>query len=295
MDKMNQAMKSEISSGTLTAVVNHYGAELCSLKNKAGIEFIWQADNTIWPRHSPILFPIVGRLKNDSYNYNGSSFSMSQHGFARDKVFELISQSSNKITLSLKADTDTFKKYPFNFELLITYLLDENSLGVSYFVTNIGEAIMPFSIGAHPGFCCPIDNNEQFEDYEIIFSENENLEIALLQNGLFNGDKKLLSANCDRIKLNGETFLNDALVFENLKSQFVALQSKKSNRYVKLSLKGFPYLGIWSKPGAPFVCIEPWCGKADSLNASGNIIEKEGIIAINPVEIFNCSFTIYVG
>lgn len=288
-------MNSEITNGTLTVIVKKEGAELISLKDNDGTEFMWQGDKSIWPRHSPVLFPIVGRLKNDIYSIDDNIFSMPQHGFARDKDFELKRHSTNEIVFSLKADVETLKKFPFNFELLISYSLNAKSLAVKYTVINLSEIKMPFSIGAHPGFCCPVSKNETFDDYEIRFSENEKLETALLQNGLFNGKKKMLDFNSNLIQLNNETFINDALVFENLRSQFVTLQSKKSSHYVKVSLIGFPYLGIWSKPGALFVCLEPWYGKADSIDANGNIFKKEGMIILNPSEAFNCSYSIEVG
>ncbi|MEO8146031.1 MAG: aldose 1-epimerase family protein [Bacteroidia bacterium] len=287
-------MESVITNGQLTAIIKHHGAELCSLKNKDGVEFIWQADKVIWGRHAPVLFPIVGKLKNDSYTYNDDKYSLSQHGFARDKKFELTDITSNKVSFSLKADDETISKYPFRFELLIIYALKENSINVLYEVLNNDRGEMPFSIGAHPGFCCPISKDEKFEDYEIRFSDNEKLETALLKEGLFNGEKKLLAANDNVIKLNADTFINDALVFENLKSTHVILHSTKSKHFVELSFKGFPYLGIWSKPGAHFVCLEPWCGKADSVTHDDNIMNKEGIIILKPGKHFSCSYNIKV-
>lgn len=288
-------MKSIIKNNKLTAVINHHGAELSSLKNSNGIEFIWQADKAIWGRHAPVLFPVVGKLRDDSYTYEDKKYSLPQHGFARDKDFKIINILEDEIKFSLKSDEEVLKKYPFEFELQINYKLHGNKLTVAYTVINNDEIPMPFSIGAHPGFSCPIGNDEKFEDYEITFSAVEILETALLQNGLFNGERKLLSASGNSIQLDAGTFANDALVFENLQSEFVSLCSTKTKHFVKMSIKGFPYLGIWSKPGAHFVCLEPWFGKADSTDENGNILNKAGINIINSQQIFHCSYEIEVG
>ncbi len=286
-------MISKISNDQLQVEIKHFGAELCSIKNNAGIEFLWQAEK-VWPRHAPVLFPIVGRIKGDVYHLNEQAYSLTQHGFARDKNFEKVNSTTNEITFKLCADDDTLSKYPFQFELYITYRLQKNILEVYYKVCNFSESVMPFSIGAHPGFCCPINTDEQFEDYEIVFSENELLETALLQSGLFNGEKEVLHSNQKSISLTKNTFDKDALVFENLRSSFVSLHSKKSGAYVKVSLDGFPYLGIWSKPAAPFVCIEPWCGLADSTTSDGNLFDKKGINLLEPKQVFERSYTIEV-
>lgn len=290
-------MKSIINNKYLTATINHHGAELCSLKNTEGIEFIWQADKTIWGRHAPVLFPIVGKLRDDLYTYANNKYSMPQHGFARDKMFELVSENNtgnSEIIFSLKADHETLGKYPFNFELIISYQLLENQLLTTYKVLNNDSSSMPFSIGAHPGFCCPISSDEKFEDYKIQFSEKEKLEVALLNSGLFSGEKFLLNEQADEIKLDEKTFIKDALVFENLKSDYVTLRSTKTNHFVKMGIKGFPYFAIWSKPGAAFVCLEPWFGKADHSDHEGNILKKKGINILEPEQSFTCSFEMEV-
>lgn len=286
-------MISKINNEQLTVEIKHAGAELCSIKNNKGIEFMWQAE-PVWPRHAPILFPIVGRLKNDLHSIAGNDYILTQHGFARDKTFELVNSVANEITFLLSADEETLSRFPFKFELYVTYTLLENIVAVNYKVINKSETRMPFSIGAHPGFCCPINSNESFEDYEMAFSENELLETALLENGLFSGENEVLNKDGKNIPLNKNTFDKDALVFENLKSKHVSLQSKKSGAFVKMSLDGFPFLGIWAKPAAPFVCIEPWCGLADSTDANGNLFEKKGINLLEPGKEFNRTYTIEV-
>ena len=286
-------MISKLNNDHLTVEIKHAGAELCSIKNNKGMEFLWQAEQ-VWPRHAPILFPIVGRLKSDGYTIDGKDYFLTQHGFARDKTFELVSNTANEITFLLSADEETLSRFPFQFKLHVTYTLKENTLIVRYKVINKSKTIMPFSIGAHPGFCCPIRTDEKPEDYEMVFSENEMLETSLLQNGMFSGKKELINLNGKNIPLTKNTFDKDALVFENLKSKHVSLQSKKSGAFVKVSLDGFPYLGIWAKPAASFVCIEPWCGLADNDNSNGNLYEKKGINLLAASQFFERSYTIEV-
>lgn len=286
-------MISKINNEQLTVEIKHAGAELCSIKNSKGLEFMWQAE-PVWPRHAPILFPIVGRLKNDLHSIEGNDYILTQHGFARDRTFELVKNTANEITFLLSADEETLSKFPFKFELYVTYTLLDNIVEVSYKVINKSETTMPFSIGAHPGFCCPINADEHYEDYEIVFSQKENLETSLLKNGLFTGEKEVLNSNGKNISLTKNTFDKDALVFENLKSKHVSLQSKKSGAFVKMSLDGFPFLGIWAKPAAPFVCIEPWCGLADNTLANGSLYEKKGINILMPGSEFNRTYTIEV-
>ena len=287
-------MQSTIKNNFISVNVNHFGAELCSIKSKEGIEFMWQADSKIWPRYAPILFPIVGKLKDFMYEHKRSKYTLPQHGFARDKTFFLKSVSDDFVVFYLNSDIDTQAVYPFEFELMVSYGLIKNKVIIEYKVTNFGSDVMPFSIGAHPGFRCPIADDEVLEDYILKFSDKENCEAMLLEGGLFSGKTIPFLNNEDKIKLTKNTFDADALVIENFKSKYVSLHSNKSEHSVKVSIEGFPYLGIWSKPGAPFVCIEPWHGLADSNNASGALEDKKGIILLQPQKEFTCTYTIEV-
>lgn len=283
-------MQTTIRNHQLEISIQHKGAELSSIKNSAGREFLWQADANFWPRHAPVLFPIVGRLKDNKYTHNRSTYSLPQHGFARDKMFYKKSVSDDFVVFYLNSDVETQLHYPFEFELMISYALIKNRLIVEYKVTNFGMEVMPFSIGAHPGFCCPIDADEKFEDYTLKFEKAENLKRKLLVDGLFTGEEMPFLTNDSEVKLSKALFEKDAIVVQNFQSNFLSLSSAKHT--VKVGIAGFPYLGIWTKPGAPFVCIEPWFGLSDKVAASGNLNEKEGIQILDPQKEFSCSYTL---
>ncbi len=287
-------MQTTISNNFISVNILHKGAELCSVKNKSGIEFIWQADGKFWPRHAPILFPIVGKLKDFSYQHKRSKYTLPQHGFARDKNFFLKSVSDDFVVFYLNSDVETQISYPFEFELIVSYGLIKNKVIVEYKVSNYGSELMPFSIGAHPGFCCPIAPGEKFEDYKLQFEQVENLDAHLLEGGLFSGKTEKCLNNSNEIRLNENTFSKDALVLEGAKSKYVTLQSTRSAHAVKVAIEGFPYLGLWSKPGAPFVCIEPWFGLSDHVDANGVLQDKKGIILLEPKKEFSCSYSIEV-
>ncbi len=285
-------MQSTIQNNYLTVSINHKGAELCSIKNNEKLEFIWQADEKFWPRHAPILFPIVGKLKDFKYQYKRSTYTLPQHGFARDKNFFLKSVSDDFVVFYLNSDVETQEVYPFEFELMVSYGLIKNKLIIEYKVSNFGADVMPFSIGAHPGFCCPLLPGEKFEDYKLVFDEKETLECSLLEGGLFSGKTQRFISNTNEIELNAKTFEKDAIVLQNFKSKFITLQSTKSKHAVRVSIDGFPYLGLWSKSGAPFVCIEPWFGLADSVDAAGNLETKKGIVLLESQKNFSCTYSI---
>jgi galactose mutarotase-like enzyme len=279
----------------LKVSVKAAGAELTSLFNKKNShEYLWNADEKVWGRHAPILFPIVGKLKDQKYTYEGQEYTLPQHGFARDLNFEEIEKSSNSVLFQLSVNELSLKNYPFKFLLEVKYELLESTLSVSYIVRNLDSKPLPFSIGAHPGFNCPLGDNEQYEDYYFEFEKEEELSTWLLKDGLLSGETKSLGKT-NKIMLSKELFQNDALVFKNLKSEMVSLKSTKSDNTLELNFPGFPYLGLWSKPGTnQFVCIEPWCGIADSVNASGNIIEKEGIRILEIGKTFECGYQIKI-
>ncbi len=268
-------MKVTISNKVLSATIHTKGAELVQLQ-KDNVNYIWEIDTNFWNKTSPILFPIVGALKDDSYQYDGKTYQLPRHGFARDLNFEIVKQLDHQIIFELNASEITFPSYPFDFKLLIAYTLQENKLVIEYFVRNQTDTILPFSIGAHPAFA--IDGN--FENYQLIFSEDMEFETHLLENNLFSGKTEKLGKG-NTLKLNNERFKNDALVFKNTQNISILLQKNNKN-ILKITPDYFSYLGIWSKPNAPFLCIEPWCGLADSQNHNGNITEKEGINVLQP-------------
>ena len=264
--------------------IKRKGAELCSVIGNDGTDFIWQAES-VWPRHAPNLFPIVGSLLDHEYTYEGESYSLSHHGFARNLDFDMLHQSEHSICFVLQQSDETLQSFPFNFTLLITYRLDGNALKQIFRIINTGDSAMPASVGGHPAF-----NAKNIEDYEIVFGEDETVKSNQLSGPYINDEEVDVIKNRS-IQLDKHTFDNDALIFQNLHSRFVSLKHKLSNHEVKVDISGFPYLGIWAKPGAPYVCIEPWQGLADYTSHNKNILEKKGIVTIEKEEELERSFT----
>lgn len=260
-----------LSNTKISASINTLGAELIRLE-KENQNYIWTIDEAFWNKTSPILFPIVGRLKNDSYSINEKTYELPRHGFARNFEFEVANQTENTVVFLLTENSETLKQYPFQFELRLKYELIENSLKISYSVLNKSQDIMPFSIGAHPAFAI----EDSFSDYSLQFNEAEEFVSYELENEQFSNSFRKINSENGQINLDYSLFEKDALVFKHLKSNKLTL-SKKNQPYLSVEFKDFPYLGIWTKPNAPFLCIEPWCGLADNINHNGNIYEKEGI------------------
>ncbi|MDI1306154.1 MAG: aldose 1-epimerase family protein [bacterium] len=282
-------MKTVIKNSFLTATINSFGAELCSLKNNENKEYIWEGNPDFWGKHSPVLFPIVGTLKSNSYRYNETEYHLSRHGFAREMDFELVNQKENSVTFSIQSSEETLKVYPFIFELQITYTLDENSLSIEYNVINNGKSKMPFSIGAHPAFALA----GNFENYAIQFEKEESLEYYLLENDLISNQTRTLESENKLVPLKYELFENDALIFKRLESNSVTILENKKP-FLKVSFEDFPSLGIWTKINAPFLCIEPWFGYSDTNENSGNLFEKEGIQILEENKTFRSEFNIEI-
>jgi galactose mutarotase-like enzyme len=283
-------MELQLRSNQLTVKIKEQGAEMCSVTNKKDIEFVWQANEKIWPRHAPVLFPIVGKLKENKYEFDGQSYQLGQHGFARDMKFKVVERSDTKCTLELQSDSKSKKQYPFDFSLKIIYELSNNELTTRYQVENKGAKKMFFSIGAHPGFRCPLEANEKFEDYYIEFEHDTFLQ-TVLQDGLRSSTNKVLPLVGKKLYLSENLFDEDALVFENHQISKISLRSSKSDHKITMECKDWPYYGIWSKKGCTeFVCLEPWYGIADREDTTGELSKKEGIITLDPSQKFDCSF-----
>lgn len=275
-------MLATLENNKLKIKVESFGAQLKNLilkKNKK--DYLWDGDPKYWQRRAPVLFPIVGRLKDESYLYQGKKYQMSQHGFARDKEFELAEKGKDFLAYILESDQETLAVYPFKFKLKIYYQLENNNLKISYEITNQDSKKIYFSIGAHPAFKWPFAAGDKKKDYYLEFEQKEKTANHLLDSGLLNHKKELLLDNQQRLELYPEIFENDALVFKNLTSDKISLKSKNSKHKIELSFADFPYLGIWSQSAkAPFICIEPWQGIADSIDSSGRLEEKEAIISL---------------
>jgi len=274
------------------------GAELTSVQYN-GKEMLFQGakvldsnGNIYWKRQAPILFPIVGQLKNSQTQIEGEIYEMSQHGFARDMDFEEISKTENKHHYMLKYNEETLKKYPYKFELHVIYEIIGDTLTVTYKVKNIDDKTIYFGLGGHPAFNCDYSNGE----YEIAFSENEDkIEFLKLKNGLIDTEKAQNILQDNKIYLKEDTFDNDAVIMKNLKSNKVVLQNHETNQKIlELDFTGFSYLALWSKKGAPFVCIEPWQNTADRIDSTQIYKDKEGIIELPKDKEYKCEFKIKI-
>jgi galactose mutarotase-like enzyme len=277
--------------------INSHGAELSSFirKDLGELEYIWEADPAVWGRHAPVLFPIVGRLPQDEFSYQGQTYSLGQHGFARDQEFQVLDHSGTAVAFELRANEESRRKYPFDFVLRITYRLAGTMLTIGWEVENPGTGELLFSIGAHPAFRCPLVEGETFEDYDFVFDQPVTVERHLLEGGLLNGKTAALLEEQDTLPLSYPLFADDALVLKHFDFTHVTLRSRRSGRGVRVRFDGFPFLGLWTKgANAPFVCIEPWHGIASSTTDSGELADKEGILTLGPHQQFLTSYSITV-
>ena len=283
-----------LSNEVLSIEIAAKGAELQSiyhLQNK--IEYLWSGDSKYWAKKSPVLFPIVGGLKNSQYRYNGNAYQLGRHGFARDNEFNVLERTPDSITFSLRSNEQTKIVYPFDFLFEVKYSLQDSQLTVAFIVENTGENELLFSVGAHPAFAVPIDKNLKYEDYYLLFNKTENAgRWPLSTDGLIEAKSVPLLENDAKLPLNKELFYKDAIVLKHLKSNSISIVSDKSANGIKVSFDGFPYMGIWAARDADFVCIEPWSGIADNVNSNGNLTDKDGIIKLPPNQIFEAAYKI---
>jgi galactose mutarotase-like enzyme len=268
----------------LRAVMAPKGAELQSLLHKAtGIEHMWSGDTTYWGKYSPVLFPIVGSLKNDTYIYRDKSYSLPRHGFAREKIFKEESISSTEAVFTLTHDLQTLAVFPFKFILKLRYRLNEASLSCTYEVENPGTEDLLFSLGAHPAFAVPfLTTGTAYNDYYLQFSKDESLLRWKLKDGLISDKTSLLANSNNRLDLSAELFYEDAIVLKNMQSNTITAGCNKHEHGFHFSFCDFPFFGIWAAKDAPFVCLEPWCGIADSIFHNQQLENKEGIQHLPP-------------
>ncbi|WP_317133573.1 MULTISPECIES: aldose 1-epimerase family protein [Antarcticibacterium] len=255
-----------IQNEFLSIAVKDAGAELCSLKNlETDTEHIWQADPEVWSSHAPNLFPVIGVLKDGEYIYEGEKFPMPKHGIVRhNENLQLQESTENSLLFALTYSEETLKQYPFKFRFSIEFILEEKTLKVSHSVHNLDEKPMYFSLGGHPAFNAPLYEGEEYEDYFLEFDKKMDLKSYVLnEEGLISNSTKSILQNDNVINLHKHLFDEDALIFQNIASRSVALKSKKSGLVLTVDYRDFKDLGIWAKPGAPYVCIEPWLGMAD--------------------------------
>jgi galactose mutarotase-like enzyme/nicotinamide riboside kinase len=294
----HRPMHYTLSTPACRATFATHGAELTSLVTPDnGLEYIWAADPAVWARHAPVLFPLVGRLPKDAYRYGGRDYKLPQHGFARDQEFAVVRHSTTELVFQLHHDETTRAVFPFSFELTITYTLHDAQLTVRWDVRNpAADQPLLFSIGAHPAVRCPLLPGEAFEDYYFEFDHPVTLKRHLLKGGLLTGQTAPVLSEERELPLSYELFSDDALVFKHYDFNRLVLRSRRSERFVRFRFDGFPYLGLWTKgPGAGFVCVEPWYGVASPDGQPGELSEKEGILTLEPGQVFTASYTIEVG
>ncbi|MGZ8559166.1 MAG: aldose 1-epimerase family protein [Chitinophagaceae bacterium] len=287
-----------IENEYLKIEIHPKGAELQSIYNKKNLlEYMWGADPVFWGKKSPVLFPVVGSLKNDTYYFENKAYQLSRHGFAREMDFTVTDQTASSITLTLTRSDATFEKYPFQFRLDIVYSIKENQLQVMYRVINKGDTNQKlyFSVGGHPAFKLPLLPGTVYTDYYLEFNKVENAGRWIIsKEGLIETSSLPLLNDTHKLPLTKELFYTDAIVFKQLRSEKVKLVNNSSGQIFEFDFTGFPYLGIWAAKDADFVCIEPWCGIADSVNTNQQLTEKEGINMLDSTDQFERSWKLTV-
>lgn len=270
-----------ISNETLSVSISSFGAELSSVK-KNGKELLWQADPNIWDGRCPILFPICGGLKEGKYIFNEKEYSLPKHGFARISEFDVESVTDTTAVFLLKSNEETKEMYPFDFEFRAVFRLSGSALTTTYETKNISNENLFFSVGAHEAYSCP----NGIEEYSIIFEKPEKLAKNLLSGNLLEDktvDLGLGDSVCE-LPLKYDYFTSNALVFTNLKSRKAVLINKNTRASVSVDFSDFDYFLVWTKPNAPYVCLEPWCGLPDFVGSSFDFTEKRGIIKLAPLK-----------
>jgi galactose mutarotase-like enzyme len=265
----------------ITASISPKGAELQSLKSVlTGIEYMWGGDAAYWGKHSPVLFPIVGSLKSDTYYYDGKKYSLPRHGFAREKEFVADKISDAEAVFTLQQTEETLAVYPFAFTLKLRYTLDGPKISCTYEVENPSEKEMLFSVGAHPAFAVPMLAGSSYTDYYLQFSEPETLHRWKLDNGLVENHSEVVETEKGRLALHPSLFYEDAIVLKHLQSNQITLACNVHAHGIHFTFNGFPFYGIWAAKDAPFLCLEPWCGIADSVDSNQQLTDKEGIVKL---------------
>ena len=266
----------KIETNHLVVTINEKGAELQSIQLNS-IEYLWQADSNYWGKHAPVLFPIIGELKDGKYIFDNKEYHLPRHGFARDKMFEAKQTSGASAIFTLRSNAETLAVYPFQFIFQVQYEIKQHTLYCSYIIQNLNESDMYFSVGGHPAFRVPLNDKLKYYDYILAFNKDTSLKRFLLDNGLTNDKTESLPLDDKKLHLKSSLFYNDAIVLKHINSDQIQLYSDKDPHGLTFSFEGFPYFGIWAAKDAPFVCLEPWCGIADNIHHNYQLVNKEGI------------------
>ena len=272
-----------ITSGDLTAEIDPRGAQLSSLKNHGALDFLWNGDPAVWSGRAPLLFPIIGVLAGGAYRLGSKTYALSRHGFARDKTFSVESHSSSAVSFGLSADDATRQVYPFDFELNVRFELRGATLSVVTQVRNRGSIDLPASFGYHPGFRWPLPFGQRRESHFIEFESDETAPVRRIDAaGLLTPVRHPTPVLKRRLTLTDALFQEDVLIFDQLKSRSVTYGG--AGPRIRIGFPDAQYLGLWTKPGAPFICIEPWHGITDPLGFSGDFMQKPGVFVLQPGE-----------
>lgn len=272
-----------LENENIRVTIAEKGAELRSIESKTtGLEYLWKGDPQYWGKFSPVLFPIIGALKENKYIFENQEYELPRHGFARDHEFDVVQVSDEEVLFTLSDSTDTFTTYPFPFKLGLRYKISGSAVSCSYEVYNPGENELLFSVGGHPAFAAPLTRADSYEDYYLEFNKDEALTYYKIADNLISDERVTLALENRKLKLQHHLFYEDALVLKDLKSNTIALKNNKNDNGLYFRFENFPYFGIWAARDADFICLEPWCGIADGISHDQQLSNKEGIVSLLP-------------
>ena len=287
----------KINNNSVYVSVDTEGAELCSLCDVHGLEYIWQNADGSWDGHSPVLFPIVCAQKDHQYICDGKTYSLENHGFASKSKFKVVEKLSDMLRLRLRENSETLAQYPFRFTFDVCFELSNDSIYIRYIVTNNDDKIMPFAVGGHTGYPIPLEEDEKFEDYRLKFDFVEDCQAPVLTRGMTAEAEEFMPVleNTQYIDLNHEMFGRGVLVLEHLKSRGVELYSKNTGRGVRVDFEGFDNLALWQNPnGGNYLCIEPWSSPGTYSDPSGLLEKRKGITNLAPGETAEYGYKITI-
>lgn len=261
------------------------GAELRSIVSKAtGIDYLWKGDPDYWGKFSPVLFPVIGALKEETYFVDGKEYHLPRHGFARDHEFEVKQISETEILFTLSSNADTLEVYPFEFVLGLRYAISGSSVSCTYEVFNPSQKDLLFSVGGHPAFAAPVTADAAYEDCYLEFAIDESLSYHKIADNLISDETDIVHLDKGRMFLKHALFYDDALVFKHMESRMITLRNTINGYGLHFRFNDFPFFGIWAAKDADFICLEPWCGIADGVNHNQQLRDKEGILSLPPAE-----------
>lgn len=292
-------MEYRLSNGQLDVCFQTFGGSLHSIKDAKGTEYLWQSDADYWSGQAPILFPICGSIRNDQAILpDGKKTRMPRHGIVRKKEFTYSEQTENSITFEIESDEEMYEKFPYKFRLCIKYTLEGKSLKTTFFVVNEDKKEMPFFVGGHPGFRCPVFEGEKYQDYYLVFEKEETCSVPypVTETGLIDMENRSMFLKGERkLSLSHELFAKDAVILDELRSRKVQLCSKKHGKILEIEFNDFPYLILWSTANeGPFIALEPWLGLSTCSDENDEFMKKRNVQTVMPGETKEYSFLIKI-